>query len=94
MKINFPNGQVVEVPEAALVRDPEMEFLNANRESLEKKYPGQWVAIKGREVVGFGESLKLAGDMANAKGIERPLFTAFRRLEDQDKVFLGANRRA
>ena len=94
MKINFPNGQVVEVPESGLVRDPEMEFLNANRKSLEKQYPGQWVAIKGSAVVGFGESLKRAGDMPSAKGIERPLFTAFRRLEDQDRIFLGANRRA
>jgi hypothetical protein len=94
MKINFPNGQVVEVPDVDPNADPEMTFLNANRRLLEKAYPGQWVAIKGAEVVGFGLSMKAAGEMAAEKGIDRPLFTAFRRLEDQGKVFLGANRRA
>jgi len=94
MKINFPNGQVVEIPDSLFVCDPEMHYLESNRKLLEKRYPGQWVAIKGSEVVGFGESLRQAADMAKAKSIERPLFTAFRRLEDQGKIFLGANRRA
>jgi hypothetical protein len=94
MKINLPNGQSIEVPDPVPGRDPEMDFLNANRKRLEKEYPGKWVAIKGSEIVGFGASMKAAHQMATDNGFDRPLFTAFRRLEDQDKVVLGANRRA
>ena len=76
-----------------LIRAPEMEWLNANRRQLEKQYPGQWVAISGSQIVGFG-TMAEAGRMASERGIERPLFTAFPRLDDQEKVFIGANRRA
>jgi hypothetical protein len=83
----------IDLANIKMVRDPEMTWLNANRQRLEKLYPGQWVAIKGSEVVGHG-TMEEAGRMAAAKGIDRPLFTAFRRFEDHGKVFLGAHRRA
>jgi len=75
------------------VSNPNMTWLNAHRRELEKNYPGQWVAISGDQVVGWG-SIQEASQMARKKGIERPLLTAFRRLEDQGKVFIGAHRKA
>lgn len=44
---------------------------------IQKKYPGQWVALKDDEetVVGYGRTLQEAADRAKANGYDSPIFT-------------------
>jgi hypothetical protein len=66
------------------ITSEEMRWLDENRARLEKQYPGRFIAVYGRELVGLGSSMKEAADQARAKGIERPLLTGLKSLDYQD----------
>jgi hypothetical protein len=65
------------------VRSRELEWYELHRGWLESEFPGQWVAIKGEELVAVGETLDVVMDAAERKGISRPLVTAVKRKELQ-----------
>jgi hypothetical protein len=91
MKLNFPNGQSVEVPDP--VPDPDMTWLFSNRARLEQEIPGKWIAIKGGALVGVGDTPKEAGEQAGEKGFRQPLLTCIRAKEFQGITIIPAIRR-
>jgi hypothetical protein len=54
------------------------DWVQANHARLERKYPGRWIAVHNRRVVGAGIRLSTALKQARAHGVEHPLVTAFR----------------
>ena len=57
------------------------QWLEANRERLEERYAGRWIAVAGERVVGAGVKLPTAIRQAKKAGIEHPFVTAFRKAE-------------
>jgi len=48
---------------------PEQEWLRANG----REYRGQWVALKGEELLSHGSDARSVRDEARAKGVQTPL---------------------
>jgi hypothetical protein len=94
VKINFPNGETIEVPDPVPGKDPETVWLNANRQRLEREIPGKWVAIKGSELVGVADTAKDARMQAVEKGFDRPLLTCIRAKEFQGTAIIPSIRRS
>jgi hypothetical protein len=70
------------------VKFPETTWLASNLESLEARYPGQWIAIKGEELVAVGDSLQYVMREAERQGKKDPLVLAIRRKDYQDTILI------
>jgi hypothetical protein len=66
-------------PSDAVVAD--CRWVEANRERLEERYAGCWVAVAGERVVGAGVRLSTAMRQAKRAGIEHPFVTGFKKAE-------------
>jgi transposase InsO family protein len=66
-------------PADAVVAD--WQWVEMNRERLEERYAGRWIAVAGERVVGAGVKLPTAIRQAKKAGIEHPFVTAFRKAE-------------
>ena len=66
-------------PSGAVVAD--WQWLEANRERLEERYAGRWVAVAGERVVGAGVNLSTTMRRAKRAGIECPFVAAFKKAE-------------
>jgi hypothetical protein len=56
-------------------------WVEVNRERLEERYAGRWVAVDGERVVGAGVRLSTAMRQAKRAGIEHPFVTGFKKAE-------------
>lgn len=57
------------------VHFPELEWFLRNFDLLAQKYPGQWVAIRGEELVAHADSVAALRQLVDARGIRRPFVT-------------------
>jgi len=58
-----------------LVTSPELEYFSNYFNEICDKYNGQWIAIKGDKIVGYGDTLSEAHEMANNNGYEKFIIT-------------------
>ena len=58
-----------------LVTSPELEYFSNYFDEICDKYNGQWIAIKGDKIVGHGDNLNEACDMAKNNGYEKYVTT-------------------
>jgi len=58
-----------------LVTSPELEYFSNNFNEICNKYNGQWIAIKGDKIIGYGDTLTESCEMARNNGYERFLTT-------------------
>jgi hypothetical protein len=74
---NLPTGRThtadLVVPED--FRAPEMAWLNQNSDELSSRYPGEWIAVDGPELVAHSAELTTLLEMAAAAGHPDPLVT-------------------
>jgi hypothetical protein len=70
-----------------LITSPEMDWLNANDALLQENYVGKWIAIKGGELVGVGDTLGEAMEQAEERGFRVPLVT-FVRKRDPNTILI------
>lgn len=57
-------------------RAVEMAWLRANQEKLEKRFPGEWIAVDGPELVAHAPSLPVLLQLAADAGHPNPFITA------------------
>ena len=74
------------------IESPELRWLARNRAYLEANHPGKWLAIKGDELVGLGDSLEEAASQADAKGIHDPFFSGIKLREYQGALLFRSPR--
>jgi Family of unknown function (DUF5678) len=70
----------------------EMRWYAENEASLEAEYFGKWIAFDKTGLVGVGETLHDALEMAKEKGVEKPLVTGIRSREYQGIWLATTNR--
>jgi len=58
-----------------IVRSPELEYFSNNFNEICNKYNNQWIAIKSDKIVGHGDTLSEACEMAKNNGYEKYLTT-------------------
>jgi len=74
-KINRLEKVFIEDGGCKLVTSPELEYFSNNFEEICCKYDGQWIAIKGDKIVGYGDTLMESCEMAKSNGYEKYLTT-------------------
>ena len=58
-----------------LIVSPELEYFSNNFDEICCKYDGRWIAIKGDKIVGHGDTLHKACEMARNNGYEKYVTT-------------------
>jgi len=54
-----------------LIVSPELEYFSNNFNEICNKYNGQWIAIKGDKIVGYGDTLNESHEMAKNNGYDK-----------------------
>ncbi|HCI54687.1 MAG TPA: hypothetical protein DFI01_02045 [Bacteroidales bacterium] len=57
------------------IKSPELEYFSNNFNEICDKYKDQWICIKNNEIVGYGNSLIEANNMARNNGYKKFLTT-------------------
>ena len=65
------------------IREQRLEWLKAHRE----EYAGQYVALAGDVLVGYGRTIREAHDQAKEKGVENPFLV--RLTSESEVLFAG-----
>ena len=58
-----------------VITSPELDYFCKNIDEICDKYKGQWIAIKGDKIVGYGDTLSESCEMAKSNGYEKFLTT-------------------
>jgi len=69
-----------------------MAFLHSNRKHLQKKYPGEWLALDGDRLVAHGKDLASVFAKAREKGVQNPFVSRTPPRDEEGTYFIPSVR--